>query len=271
MSDMPLVSFIVGVYNTKSFDDLRRSVDNMLGQTYTNIEVVLCDDHSTNGAYEFLVENYGNDERVVILRNEENINLGRTLNRCLEVAKGSYIARQDDDDYSEITRIEKQVEFLEKHPEYALVSTALSKFDGDGIWHTIKLKPEPQKSDFCKYSQHSHATTLFRTETLKSVGGYRVAPETARCEDYDLFMRIYAAGMKGYNLQDVMYYYNYPRGNKRKIKYKYTICEAKVRANGFKAMNLPITCYVHVLRPLIAGFMGESLKQKIKALSKGKN
>ncbi len=269
MSDKPLVSFIMGVYNTKSFDDLKRSVDNMLGQTYENIEVVICDDCSTNGAYEFLVENYGNDKRVIILKNETNINLGRTLNRCLEAAHGEYIARQDDDDYSEITRIEKQVEILEKHPEYALVSTEIAKFDKYGIWSEVKLKEKPEKRDFCKYSQHTHATTVFRAEALKKVGGYRIAKETARAEDYDLFMRIYAAGMKGYNLKETLYYYNYPRGNKRRIKYKFKIYEAIVRAKGFRAMKLPISCYIHVFRPLVAGLMGEGLKQRIKSLSKG--
>ena len=268
MSDKPLVSFIMGVYNTKNFDDLKRSVDNMLGQTYNNIEVVICDDCSTNGAYEFLVQNYENDKRVVIIRNETNINLGRTLNHCLQVARGEYIARQDDDDYSEITRIEKQVEFLENHSEYALVSSELAKFDADGVWGTVTLKEKPEKKDFCKYSQHTHATTLFRAETLKKVGGYRISKETSRAEDYDLFMRIYAAGMRGYNIKEVLYYYNYPRGNKRKIKYKYKYYEAVVRAKGFKAMKLPLHCYIYVLRPLVAGLMGEGLKQKIKSLMK---
>ena len=58
MSEKPLVSYIMGVYNTKSFEDLKRSVDNMLRQTYGNVEVVICDDCSTNGAYEFLLKNY---------------------------------------------------------------------------------------------------------------------------------------------------------------------------------------------------------------------
>ena len=268
MSDQPLVSFILGVYNTKSFDDLKRSMDNMLNQTYGNIEVVVCDDCSTNGTYEFLLENYGDDERVVLLRNETNLKLGRTLNRCLEVARGVYIARQDDDDYSAPDRIEQQLAILESHPEYALVSTELAKFDKDGVWHTVHLKECPDKRDFCRYSQHAHPSTLFRAETLRAVGGYRIAKETARAEDYDLFMRIYAAGMRGYNIKQALYYYNYPRRNKRKLPYRYKYYEAVVRAKGFRAMRLPLGCYIHVLRPLVAGLMGEGLKQRIKSLIK---
>ncbi len=268
MSDKPLVSFIVGVYNTKNFDDLKRSVECMLNQTYENIEIVICDDCSTNGAYEYILENYGSNEKIVLLKNEENISLGRTLNRCLKVAKGKYIARQDDDDYSELDKIEKQVEFLESHPEFALVSTGLAKFDEKGIWSQIMLKAEPSKIDFCKYSQHVHASTLFRAECMSAVGGYRIAKETSRAEDYDLFMRIYAAGMRGYNIQEVLYYYNTPRVVAKKTKYKFKIYEAKVRVKGFKAMKLPLRCYIHVLRPLIAGLMSEKLKQKIKKETK---
>lgn len=244
----------------------------MLGQTYPNIEVIICDDCSTNGVYEYLLENYGEHPRVKIVRNEQNGSLGRALNHCIEFAKGKYLARQDDDDYSEIDRIEKQVSFLEEHPEYDLVSAGLSKFDEDGRWADIVLPPTPKKVDFCRHSQHIHASTLFRTECLKKVGGYRISKETARAEDYDLFMRIYAAGMIGYNMQQILYYYNTPRGNKRKIKYRYKVREAIVRAKGFRAMRLPIRCYIYVLRPLIAGLLSESMKQRIKkAISRRNN
>ncbi len=270
MSDKPLVSYIMGVYNTKKLDDLKRSVDNMLGQTYPNIEVVICDDCSTNGAYEFLVENYGNDNRVKLLRNEENQSLGVTLNRCLEAASGKYIARQDDDDYSAIDRIEKQVDFLESNLEYSLVSAGLAKFDEEGIWSDIIPKPYPEKTDFAKHSQHVHASSLFKKECLTAVGGYRISKETVRAEDYDLFMRIYAMGMKGHNIEEILYYYNTPRNNSKRGKYRYRWYEAIVRFKGFRAMKLPLKYYLYVLRPLIAGLLSENLKNKIKGIKKTK-
>ena len=269
MSHQPLVSFIMGVYNTKRMEELARSVDNMLGQTYPNVEVVICDDCSTNGAYEFLQERYGDDPRVVLLRNESNSSLGVSLNRCLAAAHGAYIARQDDDDYSEPDRIERQMAFLLAHPEYSLVSAGLSKFDDEGIWSSIVVKPMPEKNDFRKHSQHIHASSVFKKECLEAVGGYRLSKETARAEDYDLFMRIYAAGMRGYNMQDILYYYNYPRGNRRRLKYRYKIYEAIVRAKGFYAMRLPLTSYVYVCKPLIAGLLSENLKNWIKNKGKG--
>lgn len=272
MSEKPLVSFIMGVYNTQNFDDLKHSVDSMLEQTYENIEIIICDDCSTNGTYEFLLSKYKNNKKILILRNEKNFGAGVARNNALSKANGVYIAIQDDDDYSDLRRIEKQVDFLEKHNEYSFVSAGLAKFDKSGLWSKVVLIPEPRKVDFCKYSQHIHAATLFRVDCLRGVDGYRVAKETARAEDYDLFMRIYAKGMSGYNMSEILYYYNYPLGNKRKIKYKYKWNEAKIRAKGFHAMRLPLWSYIFVLRPLVAGLLSEGIKQKIKSFSnKGVN
>lgn len=264
MSDKPLVSFVMSVYNTKNFDDLKRSVDNMLGQTYENIEVVICDDCSTNGAYEFLIENYGNDKRVILLRNKKNSGAGVARNYALSNAKGKYIAIQDDDDHSDIMRVEKQVCFLENHHNFGFVSAGLAKFDEFGVWDSIVLKQQPNKRDFRIYSQHVHAATMFRSEVLKSVGGYRIAKETSRGEDYDLFMRLYAKGVIGYNLQEILYYYNFKRDLSRHIKYKYKWNEAKIRFKGFRRLKLPIVDYVYVLKPLIAGLIPERLKARIK-------
>jgi glycosyltransferase involved in cell wall biosynthesis len=264
--EYPLVSFIIGVYNTKKKDELVRSVDSILKQSYPNLEVVFCDDASNNGIYEFLVKQYGGNSKVKILRNNKNCGLGRSLNNCLSVANGKYIARQDDDDYIDSTKIEKQIDFLENNPDYSFVSTGVTKFDENGIWDSFLTKEMPQKRDFRFHSQHVHAATVFTKECLLAVNGYRISPETRRIEDYDLFMRLYAEGYKGYNIQECLYYYNFPRGNARKISYKNKIMEARVRYKGFKALGLPIIDYVFVLRPLIAGLLSENLKQKIKTM-----
>ena len=266
MQEKALVTFIMSAYNTKNFDDLDRSIQSILNQTYPNIEVIICDDCSTNGCFEYLQENYGVNPQIKLIRNETNSGLAASLNHCLEYAKGEYIARQDDDDYSELTRIEKQVSFLQSHPEYDLVSAGLEKFDEKGIWAKVMPKEYPQKRDFRKCSQHAHAVTLFRRECLEKVDRYRIAKETIRGEDYDLFMRIYAKGMKGANLQEVLYFYNFPREGRKRSKYKHRINEAIIRAKGFKQLKLPIWDYVYVVRPLISGLFSERCKQRIKRM-----
>ncbi len=263
-----LVSFIVGIYNTKKFDELDRSIENMLNQTYKKVEIVMCDDCSTNGVYEYMLEKYGNNPQITIIRNEKNSGLATSLNNCIKHAKGEYLARQDDDDYSTIDRIEKQVSFLENNPDYDLVSAGLEKFDDKGTWAVTRTKEYPTKRDFRYCSQHVHAAALFRASCLQKINGYRISKETMRAEDYDLFMRIYAAGMKGYNIQETLYFYNTPREGRKHSKYKHRYYESIVRRKGFKALKLPLRDRVYVIRPLIVGLFPQKFKTAIRKLLK---
>jgi len=260
----PLVSIIMGVYNTKKFDELSYSIETLLNQTYQNLEIIICDDCSTNGVFDYLMKNYSNNEKITIIRNDRNQGLASTSNRCLKYAKGQYIARQDDDDYSDLCRIEKQVSFLNKHSQFDFVSTGFTKFDKDGIWSRMIFKQEPTKRDFKYHSQHVHAATMFRRSCLEAVNGCRVNKHTEKCEDYDLFMRLYASGYKGANLPETLYYYNFPRNFTRKIKYKYKMSEARIRFYGFRAMKLPIVDYFYVLKPVLAGLLPERFRAKMK-------
>ena len=266
MQQNKLVTFILGVYNTKNFDDFDRSIENMLNQTYKNVEVIVCDDCSTNGIYEHMLDEYGNHPQITILRNEQNSGAAYSRNRCIEVAKGEYIAVQDDDDYSSIDRIEKEAAFLENNPEYGFVSAGLEKFDKDGTWGRVVVKEKPNKRDFRNHSQHVHAATLFRAECIRAVNGYRTGKKMAGVEDYDLFIRLYANGFIGYNLQDIVYYYNIPRTGRKHVRYRFSINEARIRAQGFKALKLPLTDRIYVLRPLIAGLFSEKFKNSVKKM-----
>lgn len=270
-----LVSFIVGVYNINNIENVKKSIQSMLNQTYQNIEIILCDDGSKNNNFEKIKEIYQKDKRIIFLKNESNMGLANALNHCLKFARGEFIARQDDDDWSELTRIEKQVKFLNEHQEYDFVSAWLYKVDDDGVWETVKLKEKPENKDFRIYSQHAHAVSVFRRGCLETVNGYRIAKETVRCEDYDLFMRLYASGKRGYNLQEVLYYYRRDRNRYYVWKYRYKINEAIVRFRGFKALKLGLTSYFYVFRPLIAGLFRyktvNRIKEKLKGTKKGSN
>ena len=80
---------------------------------------------------------------------------------------------------------------------------------------------------------------MIRRECLEKVNGYRVEKKTRRAEDYDLYMRLYAAGYRGYNIQErLLRYFVNPEVMKRKRKYRYRVDEALVRYEGFKALGL---------------------------------
>ena len=115
------VSVLMGIYNCA--DTLAESIESILNQTHSNIEFIMCDDGSTDNTYEIANKYAKKDSRIVLLRNEQNITLGPTLNKCLEHATGKYCARMDGDDVSVPDRFEKQVAFLESHPEFDAVGS----------------------------------------------------------------------------------------------------------------------------------------------------
>ena len=120
----------MAVYNGQEY--LRPAVDGILGQSYRDFEFIICDDGSADATWQILQECAREDSRIRLLRNDENIGLARTLNRCLEAAKGSFIARQDADDISLPTRLAEQKAFLDRHGEVGLLSTLVDVIDTQG-------------------------------------------------------------------------------------------------------------------------------------------
>ena len=131
---MPRVSVIMGVYNINDKEVLQKAIMSILGQTFSDFEFIICDDGSTNNVLEMVKDIAGNDKRIKIIQNEENKGLAYTLNKCLEVATGEYIARMDADDISEKDRFEQQIKILDEKPEVGLVSSNIYFFNEQGIW-----------------------------------------------------------------------------------------------------------------------------------------
>lgn len=159
---MPKVSIIMGVYNCKNFALLRKSVDSILNQTFRDYEFIICDDGSTNDTLKELHDIAQQDDRIRIVAYKKNRGVNHALNRCLSVAIGEYIARQDDDDISKPKRLEKQVEFLDVHSEYSIVGTCANVFDDKGVWGEYKVPEKPKKNDFLWNNPFMHPITMTR-------------------------------------------------------------------------------------------------------------
>lgn len=262
---MPKVSVIMGTYNCRNFELLNKSVEPILNQTFTDFEFIICDDGSTNETLEFLKKLEKKDSRIKILSYEKNKGLNNALNTCLSEAKGEYIARQDDDDISKPLRLEKEVKFLDRNKEYAIVGSLADIFDDNGVWGNYNIPKEPNKNDFYWNSPFIHPTIMIRKFVYDEVNGYRVARETRRCEDIDLFMRIYAIGYKGYNIQEQLY--SYRMVNDPYVKYrpmKYRIDEAIVKYKGYKLMGNLIGGIPYVVKPILVGLIPQKILYMIK-------
>ena len=223
---MPKVSVLMGIYNTKSKEMLEKSLKSILNQTFSDFELIICDDGSTNNCIAWAKEICDNDSRVIFIENCKNKGLAYTLNNCLNHANGIYIARMDDDE-SHLDRFERQVDFLDNNQQYDLVGSNMNLFNEKGIWGERKYKEIPESKDFLYRVAIAHPTIMTRIGAIKAVGGYRDLKETLRVEDYDLFMRMFANGSKIYNFQTPLFNYREDTNAAKKKKYKYRFNEGR--------------------------------------------
>lgn len=111
----PKVSIVLPVFNAGKY--LKDCLESLLNQTYKNYELIIVDDHSTDNSYEILKEYKGKNKKIRIFRNNKNKGVSETAKKAISLAKGDYIARMDADDIAILNRLEKQIRYLENHPE----------------------------------------------------------------------------------------------------------------------------------------------------------
>ena len=265
MDKTPKLSIIMGIYTSKDKNMVRKAIQSIVDQTFEDWEFVICDDGSPDDTWEFLNREYGNDQRFVLIRNEKNGGLRVALNSCLKAAKAEYVVRMDSDDYSRPDRLQILYDYVQKNPTVDVIGTAMVSFDEkgeNGIIHPRKEKPT--KMDFIHGSVVAHATTIMKKNSLDKVGGYRVAWETTRCEDTDLYMRMCASGAVFHNIPDSLYYVRQDAAAYSRKKYINRIKEAVVKFKGFKVLQMPIGAYVFVAKPLIVGLIPQQMQRAIK-------
>ena len=250
----PRITVLMAIYNCAP--TLIEALDSLMNQTYQRFKVILCDDASTDNTY-VVAKEYAekHPDKFILIRNEENKKLPCSLNRCLEYADTEYVARMDGDDISLPERFEKEIDFLDKNPEYALVSVPMIRFDENGIFsnptNTKQYSPKPK--DFVHGSPFCHAPCMARTEVFKKVKGYN--EKIARGQDYDLWFRIYEAGFKGMNLAEPLYMMRDDKNATARRTLKSQIGNAKTMSRGFRKLNLPFYFQLYALRPIVVGLL----------------
>lgn len=247
------ISVLIGIYNCES--TLREALDSMYAQTYQRFKIILCDDGSTDDTYA-VAKGYADvHDNIVLIRNERNMGLNYTLNHCLEYADTEYIARMDGDDISLPTRFEKEIKFLDEHPEYAVVSTPFEYFDENGIFRIDNGRGMIKKKDFLKGSPVGHAACMARTEVFKAVDGYSISNKLLRVEDYHLWFKIMAAGYQIYTINEPLYQMRDDRNAVARRTWRNRRNEAYCMHIGFKMIGLPFYYQIYTLIPIIKFFV----------------
>jgi len=200
----PVVSVILPVYNGGLY--LRAAISSILGQTYGDFEIIVVDDGSSDDS-EMLVDEF-NDPRIQLLR-QTNQGLAATLNRGISLARGAYIARQDQDDLSHPDRLTLQVAHMEAHQDCVLLGSWAQIMEVDRLvdrFHRHPVDEPTLRYQLLFNNPFVHSSVLLRRSALQQVGGYTTDPERQPPEDYELWSRLSRIGSVA-NLGQVLLVY----------------------------------------------------------------
>ena len=181
----PLISVILPVYNAELY--VSESIQSILNQTYTNFELIVINDGSTDRSEECILE--FKDERIRYFKNQTNLELIDTLNLGLELVQGEYIARMDADDIANPLRFEKQVTILNQFPEYGIVGS-FAELIGDASGD-LRYVEEDQDIRYALLTHNPfiHSTVMIKSSFIVNKG-LRFEKNKLHVEDYDLWIRI---------------------------------------------------------------------------------
>lgn len=208
-----LVSVLMPVFNAEKY--LAEAIESIINQSYSNFELVICNDGSTDSS-NTIIEKF-KDNRIVYIKNEKNLGIIATRNKLLTLAQGEFIAIMDSDDISLPKRLEHQVNFLKKNPEYGICGTWARKVD-DKL-NTLGYIQLPIQNEYIRlnllfqssFVQSSVCIRKLAFDKLRYDSSFQVA------EDYDLWERL-CHKTKMYNLPKYLLLYRWHEYNISKSK-----------------------------------------------------
>lgn len=165
----PLVSVVMPAYNGEKY--IGEAIESVLNQTYSNWELVIVEDCSTDSTLKVIREY--RDERIKLLCNTENMGIAATTNKAIENSSGKYIALLDDDDVSETERLQLQVDYLESHPEIDILGGGFSRIDGESRFTGYHREPR-RNPNYIKAMlllgnlDFANSTAMIRSDFLKN-------------------------------------------------------------------------------------------------------
>lgn len=185
MSVDPLITVLMPLYNAERY--VRQAIESILCQTWRDFELLIIDDGSTDAGPDIVAAMH--DERLVLLRNPNNMGVAATLNRGLDVARGRYIARMDADDISLPDRLERQVRFMEENPDVGISGGWVRCF---GTSSSSTQRPPCEQETLRCYALFEnpfcHMAVIMRREMMQ-VHDLRYDGSFSRSEDYELWSR----------------------------------------------------------------------------------
>ena len=200
----PLVSVVMPAYNSEKF--LGQAIESILHQTFEDFEFIIVADKSPDGS-DIILEHYAKkDNRIKIILGDK-LGLIASLNKGCRLAEGKYIARMDADDISLPYRFERQVQYLEEHPEIGVLGSGIRYIDdADRLGKSVHNPKDPKLIKFYLHLENCfvHPSVMMRRKIIERLGFYN--PEAIHAEDYDLWARATSITQVS-NLYDILLEY----------------------------------------------------------------
>ena len=255
MRSRPGISVVMPVYNGGAF--LREAINSVLRQSYNDFELIVIDDGSDDETPEILRAFSRQDRRVRVLRHARNLGLGSALREGVEEARAEWVARMDADDIAHPDRLARQFAAVQSDSTIDVLGTQAVEIDCNG--RPLRLRSVPLEHDAIRsllpwVNPVIHPTVLFRRRAIIAVGSYD--GNLPNVEDYDLWYRCAAGGLRFANLPDVLLGYRVNETAFKKRGWQYRTREMRVRFHGNRLLGCPPWQQVSVLIPLALYFAG---------------
>jgi len=199
----PAISVVMPVYNGGKY--LHEAIDSILNQSFIDFECLIINDGSTDHTENIILEYASKDRRIKYHDNGQNLGLVKTLNRGLELATGTYIARMDADDICHRERFDKQISFMDENPEVMICGTSYETFGSSSATHILPLSHESIKAGLLFGSCICHPSVFFRKSFVKETN-LRYLADTFPAEDYKIWVDAIKVA-RLHNLPEVLLYY----------------------------------------------------------------
>lgn len=188
MADTPILSVLMPVFNSEQF--VAEAIESILNQTFKDFEFLILDDASTDKSLEIIKDFEKRDSRIKIYQNDKNLGVVASRNKLINLSKGKYIAWLDSDDVAIETRLKKQVNFLEAHPEIGMTGAYPIIIDENGKkirkWW-FETDPQKLKIELFFHSPFLSSSVMIRKSCLPQ---NFYDSKFAVAEDFDLYSKI---------------------------------------------------------------------------------
>lgn len=265
VQEKPQISVLMSVYNGLPY--LAEAVDSILAQSFTNFEFIIIDDCSNDDSGEMLEKYARKDGRIKLVKNTARLGLGANLKHGVEIAKGEWIARMDADDVAISTRLYKQYEYVMLHPEVDILGSFAADIDASGKQNGERRVPTGHK-DIVKYIWTCpiiHPTAFMKKSSLLKAGSYGTEK---RRQDYALWFRCAAAGLKFANLPEPLLKYRFTGDYFNRNNLPALLTQVKIGWKGCWQVKASPIAYLGVAVPLVKGILPKSCGMFISSLLK---